>query len=376
MMNRYDLRIPPVIRFGADVSNLLPDILPSGARRVFLASGTHAVRSGAAGRLADRLRQSGRDVFVMDGIASEPPPAEVDRMIALARSFRADVIAALGGGSVIDCAKAAAALCPLPGSCRDYFSGQREIPGKGLFFAAVPTTAGTGAEMTSNSVLTDPETKIKQSLRSPFMMPDAALNDPELLRGMSPRTIACCGLDAFVQAAECCTSTKANPFSRALAGAALKKLAVNLPLFHRDPENADARRETCEGSMMTGIAFAQTGLGAVHGLAHPAGSLLKIPHGEACAILMPSVFRFNAETVPGPYAEMAALLGLDGTAEAFLDFSARLAESFGIPSTMRSFGLKREHFPFLIRNCRSGSMKSNPREMSDSQVEALLENLL
>ena len=258
----------------------------------------------------------------------------------------------------------------------DYFSGSAVIDRPGLFCAAIPTTAGTGAEMTSNSVLTDPATKIKKSLRSPFMTPSAALNDPLLLADAPAKVIAFCGLDAFVQAAECFTSTRGNPFSRALALSALKSLAVNLPAFYDDPKNETARDKTAEASMITGIAFAQTGLGAVHGLAHPAGALLHIPHGEACAILMPHVFGFNAEAVPEPYADMAQALNVGTSASDFVRFTENLDRHFGIPEDLSPFGLKKEHFPFIIKNCRSGSMKTNPRAMSDDQAEALLTHLL
>ena len=124
--------------------------------------------------------------------------------------------------------------------------------------------------------------------------------------------------------------------------------------------------------MLTGIAFAQCGLGAVHGLAHPCGSLLHSPHGIACAILMTPVFRFNAVTHPEPYAEMAQALGAGNTAEDFIRFAADLASVLQIPDNMRSYGLAPEHFDFIVKNCRSGSMKSNPRYMRDEDVVELL----
>lgn len=371
----YDLVLPRKVCFGRGVALRLPDVLPASSKRVLLLAGSHTVRSGLADQLAGLLKRSGREVLLIDGASSEPPPDEIDSLADRARSFRADSVAAVGGGSVIDAAKAAAALVPMEGRCMDYFSGSGVIDRPGLFFAAIPTTAGTGAEMTSNSVLTDPASKIKKSLRSPFMTPSAALNDPLLLDDAPAKIIAFCGLDAFVQAAECFTSTRGNPFSRALALSALKSLAVNLPAFYDDPKNETARDRTAEASMITGIAFAQTGLGAVHGLAHPAGALLHIPHGEACAILMPHVFGFNAEAVPEPYAAMAQALGIGSSASDLVRFTESLNRHFGIPEDLSSFGLKREHFPFLIKNCRSGSMKTNPRPMSDEQVETLLVKL-
>lgn len=371
----YDLVLPRKICFGVRSSRRLPEVLPASARRVMLVAGSHTVRSGLAETLSDLLKKSGREVLLVNGASSEPPPDEIDALADSARAFRADSVAAVGGGSVIDAAKAAAALVPFEGRCMDYFSGSAVIDRPGLFFVAIPTTAGTGAEMTSNSVLTDPVSKIKKSLRSPFMTPSATLNDPELLADAPPRVIAFCGLDAFVQAAECFTSTRCNPFSRSLALSALSSLAVNLPAFYDDPRNEEARDKTAEASMMTGVAFAQTGLGAVHGLAHPIGALLHVPHGEACAILMPYVFAFNAETVPEPYAEMARAVNAGSSASDFVRFTKSLVRHFDIPENLSSFGLTDEHFPFIIKNCRSGSMKTNPRSMSDEQAESILTKL-
>ena len=213
----------------------------------------------------------------------------MDRLIRAGRDFRAECVVAVGGGSVMDSAKAAAALIPLDGWCADYFSGEREIPGKGLFFAALPTTAGTGAEITNNSVLTDPATKIKKSLRHPSMVADLAIDDPMLPLSCAPSLTAASGLDAFVQAFESCTSPKANTATRALAYAAIRRIRESLIPAFRCPDDIEARSGMCEGSLLSAMAFSQTGLGAIHGLAHPIGSLLHVPHGKACATLIPAV---------------------------------------------------------------------------------------
>ena len=373
-MTSYTLRRAPVVRFGEHVSDELGKLLPASCRRVLFLTGRHA--SSHAERLRGILTESGREVLLIRGVTPEPPPDEVDRIVQSARDFRADSAVALGGGSVIDAAKAAAALIPAEGTCMEHFSGLREIVGEGVFFAALPTTSGTGAEMTNNSVLTDPATKIKKSLRSPFMTPSLALVDPLLTHDAPPALTAACGLDAFVQAAESYTSLKANSYTKALALTALKKIADALPKAFADGSDAAARALMAEGSMLTGLAFSQSGLGAVHGLAHPVGSLRHVPHGVACAILMTTVFRFNAETVPEPYAEMARALGVGDTAEDFTEFAARLAGGLMIPRGFSSFGLTRADFPFIVKNCRSGSMSCNPRPVSDADAEGLLSGLL
>lgn len=376
MNDFYDLILPREIRFRAGVAQDLPALLPVNTENILFIAGNHAVKSGDAAGIVSILEQAGKKVILLSGVPPEPAPAEVDKLIRAGRDNQCDAVVALGGGSVIDAAKAAAALIPAEGWCQEYFTGAKKITKKGLFFAAFPASAGTGAEITSNSVLTDPETKIKQSLRSPYMVADAALVDPAYTKSASPYLTACCGLDAFVQAAEAYTSTRGNSFTAALALTALKKIAHALPAAYKNGNDMDARTEQAEGSMLTGIAFAQCGLGAVHGLAHPCGSLLSIPHGAACAILMTPVFRFNAQTCPEPYAEMAKALSVGNTAEDFVSFAANLAKELGIPAGMKEYGLAQKHFDFIVKNCRSGSMKSNPRFMTDDDVRNILNGLI
>ena len=276
----------------------------------------------------------------------------------------------------MDAAKAAAALIPLDGSVSDYFRGEKSIPGKGLFFAAAPTTAGTGAEATSNAVLTDPETKIKKSLRHPGMMADLALIDPELTLSSPLALTAASGLDAFVQAFESYTSPRATALTRTLSAEAVRKIFNSLIPAFREPDNLLFRTEMAEGSMLSGLAFAQTGLGAVHGIAHPVGSLLGVPHGIACATLMLPVMRFNAPVCGDRYAELASCCGEKPEAEAFLRAAEELFRNLGGTPNLRAFHFGKEHFDFIVRNCRSASMKQNPRPMSDSDVVAILEQLL
>ncbi len=360
--------------FGSGTSfQNLASSLPSGARLLTVV-GNSVSKSPSALKALDSI--SAFTVGNITGIPAEPPLESVDKIINLGRELRVNGIVAIGGGSVIDAAKAAAALIPLEGTVADYFSGAKEIPGKGLFFAALPTTAGTGAESTNNSVLTDPATKIKKSLRHPSMVADVAIVDPDLTLTCPPSLTAASGLDAFVQAFESYTSPKATAETRKTAADAICKILNSLEGAFREPENISYRTEMAEGSMLSGIAFAQTGLGAVHGIAHPVGSLLHVPHGLACAILMMPVMRFNTEVCGDLYAELANRCSLGTGAEDFINAAEALAEKLGVPKNLRSYNLQRSDFDFIIKNCRSASMKQNPREMSDADVEKILEDLL
>ena len=169
MNQTYSLHYPAKISFGVGISATLPEKL-TGFRRILLAAGSHFMKTPEYSKLLDSLKNF--EIRTISGIHPEPPLEDVDHLITAGRDFRAEAVIAVGGGSVIDCAKAAAALIPLNGFCADYFSGEKNIPGKGLFFAALPTTSGTGAEITNNAVLTDSATKIKKSLRHPAMTAD------------------------------------------------------------------------------------------------------------------------------------------------------------------------------------------------------------
>lgn len=384
-MNSYSVTLPRYILFGCGAVNALAAELPENCKNILLVTGTHAEKEGIAARIEKLLRQGGAEnVYPVSGISPEPPLADIDRLVKMGRDLKVDSVIAVGGGSVIDAAKAAAALIPLDGTCADYFSGKKSIPGRTLFFAALPTTAGTGAEMTNNAVLTDPESKIKQSLRSSCMVADLALVDPELTYSCPPSLTAASGLDAFVQAVESYTNPKGSAVSKGLALTAAEKIFFHLREACEPHAKAEHRYAMAEGSMLTGMSFAQCGLGAVHGLAHPIGSLLKVPHGVSCAVLMPYVFEFNLPVCKQQYGELAEKLQMlspldrcsqDRCAEVFVEQVKKLASDLNIPETFAGYGLNESHFDFIIKNCRSGSMKSNPREMSDADVLAILKKL-
>ncbi len=369
----FTLTYPARIVFEPDGARLLAGEL-SMFRRILLVTGNHFRRTPEFQNLRSSL--SSFEVREESGIQPEPPLEDVDRLIRAGRDFHAECVVAVGGGSVMDSAKAAAALIPLDGWCADYFSGEREIPGKGLFFAALPTTAGTGAEITNNSVLTDPATKIKKSLRHPSMVADLAIADPMLTLSCPPSLTAASGLDAFVQAFESCTSPKANTATRALAYAAIRRIRESLIPAFRCPDDIEARSGMCEGSLLSAMAFSQTGLGAIHGLAHPIGSLLHVPHGKACATLIPAVVAWNLTCCRQEYASIAGACGFGRTAEDFLNGALSLCSELGVKTDFSDYGLREEHFDFIVKNCRSASMKSNPRPMSDDEVRILLKTLV
>ncbi len=354
-MQNYSVHLPGNIQFGENIVQSLPMLIPAGTR-VLLVTGKH-LSKWASSLLPGAVPAP--------PVRGELPIEDAQKVLDCAREAKADAVAAIGGGSVLDAGKTVAALLPLEGTVKEYFYGKRTIPGKGAWFAACPTTAGTGAEMTSNAVLCDPETGIKQSLRHPAMTPDLVLVDPVLTYGAPADVTASSGFDALVQAVEATISRKANTFTRSITMIAAMQIFEHLAGAVRD-DHAD-RNFVAEGSMMTGMAFAQSGLGAVHGIAHPLGSICHVPHGIACAVLFPEVMKRNM-----PHA--AILESLFGPEP--LTRYMELLRQCGLPVNFRQYGLREEHFSFIEKNCRSGSMKCNPVEFSDDTVSEILRSLM
>ena len=370
----YALRYPREVQFGVDSISELPELLPPEGN-ILLITGRSALSNGLAEKIKATL--SHREIIDATGMSLPEPTLEcVDSIVDLGRAENASILVAVGGGSCIDAAKAAAIVIPESSSnVADFFNGARSVEKPGLFLAALPTTAGTGAEITSNAVLTDSDLKIKKSIRSPLMIPDVAIIDPKLTISSPPAVTAASGMDAFTQALESFTSANANSATRALARSAVAKIFANVAVATADGGDLTARTEMAEGSMLSAMAFSQSGLGAVHGLAHPIGSLLKLPHGKVCAILLPKVMEWNIDSCESEYAELAEACGLK-TADELISAVKRLNAVLGIPNELATSKLTDAHFQFIVDNCRSRSMSGNPRPMSDDDVIKMLVTLI
>lgn len=372
-MNSYQLNYPGRIIFGNKTIEQLPDLIPTGAK-VMLVTGKSAMTSG----LASQFKSILGNFAIVDACGMtlpEPPLDNVDNLIELGRKENVSAVVALGGGSTIDAAKAAAAIIPKEGNTAAYFFGKKEIKTKGLFFVALPTTAGTGAEITNNAVLTDKKGKVKKSIRHPQMVADVAIIDPQLTLSMPPAITAASGLDALTQAIESFTSASANAVSKTLAKTAVAKIMSALLPAYKDGNNLTQREIMAEGSMLSAMAFSQSGLGAVHGLAHPIGSLLGLAHGLTCSILLSTVMEWNAPVCGEMYRELAKVCAMKDKNE-FMDKICELRKTMNVPESFTQLGLNETHFPFIVANCRSNSMRCNPREMSDQEVKAFLKALL
>jgi len=364
---------------GAGRAAELPGVLAGLGSRVLVCTGANPARH--AGLLAGL----GRPAAAFP-VAGEPTVELARAAVAVAREHGADVVAAIGGGSVIDLGKAVAALLANGGDPLDYLevvgSGQK-ITQPAVPCVAVPTTAGTGAEVTANAVLAVPEHRLKASLRSPLMIPRVALVDPVLALSCPPRVTAASGLDALTQCLEPFVSVRATPLTDGLAREGLRRAATGLRAAHADGGDLAARTDMAICALLGGMALANAKLGAVHGLAGVIGGTADVPHGVACAALLAPVIEANVLTLqsgaPGSpvldrYAEVARLLTADAGAS-IQDGLAWIRETLtllGVPR-LAGFGLGREDADDIAAKAlTSSSMQGNPVALSQGQLKAVL----
>ncbi|MBN1149316.1 MAG: iron-containing alcohol dehydrogenase [Anaerolineales bacterium] len=323
-------------------------------------------------------------------VAGEPTVDLVAHGVEMARRENCDLVVGFGGGSALDAAKAIAALLTNPGEINDYL----EVIGRGqpllnspLPYIAIPTTAGTGAEVTRNAVLKSPQRRVKVSLRSPTMLPRLALVDPQLTYSMPPEVTASTGLDALTQLIEPYVSNSANPLTDALCREGMSRAARSLRRAYQQGDDPAARQDMSLASLFGGLALANAKLGAVHGFAGPLGGMFPAPHGVVCARLLPYVMEANLDALRqrdalNPalerYGEIARILTGDtqSAAEDGLAWVQDLCQALNVPP-LSTYGLGRADFPAVIENsARASSMKGNPIELSAQEMQAILERAL
>ncbi len=332
------------------------------------------------------LRKEGLSLVLFHG-SGEPTIRSVMEAILQARELRCDMVLGIGGGSVLDTAKAVAAMLTNPGDVADYL----EVIGmpKPLIqpsapWIAVPTTAGTGAEVTGNSVLASPEHRIKVSLRSPFMLPRLVAVDPDLTHTLPPDVTARSGLDALTQLIEPFVCVRPNPMTDALCQEGIPRIHRSLFRAYENGNDAVAREDMSLAALFSGMALSNAKLGAVHGIAGPLGGMIPVPHGTACARLLPCVMEVNASALKSRspdaparlrYWEIAVML-TDNPEAAVLDGIAcirKLVRDMKVPK-LADFGLVPSMFADLIGKAKkASSMKGNPIELTDEELKRILE---
>ncbi len=373
MIERFTLLTSGKIIFGAGTADSAGAEAAALGRRAFIVADRHFREAGGAVEIVRHsCAQAGIESVVFDSPPTgEPDLDAVERARQAQRSAQCDVVIGLGGGSILDTAKAAAGLAREAGPLREYFDG-RAVGAAGIPFIAMPTTAGSGAEATVNAVLSDPSRQIKQSIRDNRFLARVIIADPRLTLSCPPRTTADSGMDALAQAIESFTSLGANPMTDALAFEAARLILRSLLPAYRDGQNLDARSDMLLGSLMAGIALTNARLGAIHGLAHPLGIRWHIPHGRICAILLAPVMRFNENVAKAKYVRLSELAG-----EEIITHVERLRDALDIPADLKEYRITSEEVEWIVKeSLPSGSLKMNPRPARAEDLREILASLV
>ncbi len=387
MIKNFTLQMPQGIYFGPGQRNKLPELLHRFGDRVLLFSGQHWFnKSGWRDRFLQLL-----DPFQLLSVhcpGGEPEVEGLNVLLRQAREFEPDAIVAVGGGSVLDTAKAVSGLLPVREKVGDYLEGVGQgltLEHPGVPWIALPTTSGTGAEVTKNAVLKSKSLGVKKSLRSPYLLATCALVDPELTLGAPLSLSGTAGMDALTQLIEAFVSRKAAPVPRALARRAFPEMLQALRRIPRNPDDLQARTSASYGAMVSGIALANSGLGAAHGFASGLGGLYDIPHGLICALFIRPALRANAELIREDCALLLHSAVEQGAAQIgegedpvqwLIGEIGALFALYDLPEDLKGFAIDAAEIPEIARRSSGSSMSGNPRELSQQEREAMIAELL
>ncbi|HEY2253310.1 MAG TPA: iron-containing alcohol dehydrogenase [Planctomycetaceae bacterium] len=407
----YDFVAPSRIVFGWGRRREAGSIARGLGTRAFVVCGSRTLeQAGGLDEILESLHEAGVETVRAATISREPLIEDVDQCVAALRAERAgagDLLLAIGGGSAIDLAKAAAALVTQEpaASVRDYLEGVgtgRKIVNPPLPVLAMPTTAGTGSEATKNAVISSVDPPFKKSLRSDLMVPRAVLIDPELAVSVPPQITAWTGMDAITQLIESHISLRGTPATRTIAVQGLfyalpcptiwntgmrKRDLAPLTEAFRDGASREARERMALAALLSGMALANSGLGMAHGVAAALGVHCNVPHGLACAVMLPeamrtnfeieeisSEFDFTAMRIVGPGG--FRMSGIEDAPQLCIERIEALLSVLKIPRRLSQIGVKREQIPAIVRDSRGNSMSGNPRKLSDDELTQILEDML
>ena len=373
---------PTKLILGVDAHTQLPSIVRNwGCKRVFLIADPAVAASGIVNSVTDLLREHSIALDMFTGVEPDPSDTTVHKAYGLCKAHASDAIVAVGGGSTIDVAKSVALLMTNSGKISDY-EGIEKFNIRPLPLFAIPTTAGTGAEVSSACVITDTARHVKMAIRHASFSPaQVAILDPLAVSSMPAHVAAHAGIDAFVHAFESYLSKLASPFSDAINLHAMTLIAGSIRQFVANRRDIQAALDMLSGSSMAAMSFGFTGLGNVHCMALPLGALFSIPHGLANALCLPTVAEFNLTANPARYARVASILGVDVHKLSELDAAREavnairaLCSDLGIPSRLRDAGVTEDSLAELARRSFAADYNRwNPRYTSEQDFLALFE---
>ena len=381
MLVAYQFQTPTKIISGiGSTAEIIKELNDLHAKKVLLITDPGLVQAGVAQQVVEMLKQAAVEVEIFDAVEPDPSIQVATKAAEMAKNVKANVLIALGGGSAIDTAKSAALLVTNGGYLKDY-AGVNKVVKPILPLIAVPTTAGTGSEVTIFAVMSDPEKQEKFTISGALIAPAVAVLDPLLTLKLPPSVTAFTGMDALTHAIEAFTSSIAQPPTDALALSAIKLVLKHLPVAVGRGDNIKARDGMLQASLLAGIAFNNAFLGLAHAIASPLGGHFHVPHGLANAVMLPYVMEYNLPTAVRRYAEIGCALGLQAVgdtpravAEKTVAAITQLARDINIPEKLSNIGAKEELLPLVARDAlKSIQLKFNVRNASEKEILALLQ---
>lgn len=368
-MNDFNFRIPQNIEFGMGALEKLPKILKeSNSNHVFLVSDRGLEKIGVVDRVKNIIEKAQIKCTTYLDVVPNPTITVVTNATDLYKESGATSIIALGGGSPLDVSKAVGVLSTFGGEITDY-EGLNKVPGPIVPIIAIPTTAGTGSEVTASSVITDEKRNYKFSIVSYETIPKYALLDPELIMTAPESIAAACGIDALIHAIEAYLSKQSSPFSDAMAEKAMELIGKNLRNFVKNRGDKEAACGMMIGSNFAGISFAWARLGNVHAMSHPVSAFYHVPHGIANSVLLPTVMEYNSIVDNGRYEKIYNYIKEDSEIvnnfkpEMLINELKKLNDDLGIPKSLSELGVKEDSIEDMAKDAmKSGNVLANPRE--------------
>mgnify|MGYP004605566293 FL=1 len=377
-MEEFSFSVPQNIVAGRKTIEKLPEIAAKlGGKKAFIISGPHLNKIGAVAACEALLKKAGIESAAFTDCEGNPSVETVEKATAMFQESGADFIVAYGGGSPMDVAKAVGVVAKYGGSITDY-EGAHKVPGDIIPLVAIPTTAGTGSEVTAFSVITDHSRQYKLTVFSYKILPTYAILDADLITTVPAGVAAACGMDALIHALEAYISTAASPFSDAMAEKAMELIGGHIRRYVANRGDLEAAQAMLVGSLFAGIAFSFARLGNVHAMSHPVSAHFNVAHGVANAILLPTIVDYNALADHGKYRKIYNYiaeipLGEDEFESFMLADEIRdLNDILGIPATLGEVGVKAEAIPAMAADAmKSGNIAVNPRSSKLEDIEML-----
>ncbi|MEN6564884.1 MAG: iron-containing alcohol dehydrogenase [Veillonellales bacterium] len=376
---RFEFHNPVRLIFGQGKIDQIGKLASEQGRKALIVTSGSSGRTGTLQRVINYLREEKMDSVVFDKVKANPLTTMAHEGAALARDEKCDVVVGLGGGSSMDAAKAVAFMAVNEGDVSDYIYGK---PGNGaLPLVLITTTAGTGSEGNCAGVLTNPETKDKKAIRSPYLYAKASIVDPELFVTLPQRSVSGPGLDALFHSIESYISKKSNPMTEMMALQAVSLLTANLPRVYKNVRDIEAWEKVAWANTLAGMAIDASGTTLPHALEHPISGLLNITHGEGLAAVFPTIMQFTYKAAPQKFAVLAQSMGANTVGMSLEEAAAKSVEciksilqSVGMTPSLGELGVTEEHLDWLTGNAlktMKANIENNPKVPTKAEIRMI-----